>query len=292
MNTIKGSIVALVTPMTATGALDLECLDRLIDFQLEQETDAIAVNGTTGEAATLDVHESLEVIGRTVKRVAGRIPVIAGTGTNSTTETIALTKYARDIGAEACLLLTPYYIKPTQEGLYRHFMAVAEAVDIPQILYNVPARTACDLLPVTVARLSAMPRIIGIKEASGSLLRMKELADSRSPDFFYYSGDDITACEACLLGATGVFSVTANVAPQLMHRMCSAAAAGERANAIAIHERLIPLHQALFGESNPIPVKWALREMGLIQPGIRLPLTWLSEKHHERLRRALQQAGN
>ncbi len=171
-------------------------------------------------------------------------------------------------------------------------MAVAEAVDIPQILYNVPARTACDLLPETVARLSTMPRIIGIKEASGSLPRMKELADSCRPGFLYYSGDDITAREACLLGATGVFSVTANIAPRLVHRMCSAAAAGERANAMAIHEHLIPLHHALFVESNPIPVKWALHEMGLIQPGIRLPLTWLSEQYQGPLRRALQQAGN
>ena len=288
---IEGSLVALVTPMAPDGAADVETLKRLVDFHIEAGSDAIVTMGTTGESATLDDSEYFEVIRLVVERVAGRLPVIAGTGTNSTAETIVLTRRAQEIGVDACLLVTPYYNKPVQEGLYRHFKAVAEAADIPQILYNVPDRTVCDLLPSTVARLASIPNIIGIKEAAGYLGRLADLLRLRGPGFSVYSGDDATGCEACLLGAKGVISVTANVAPALMHAMCRAAIAGERARAAAIDARLAALHQALFVESNPIPVKWALCEMGLIASGIRLPLTWLSPEHHETVRNALRQAG-
>jgi 4-hydroxy-tetrahydrodipicolinate synthase len=217
--------------------------------------------------------------------------VIAGTGANSTSEAISLTRQARDLGADACLLVTPYYNKPTQEGLYLHYRAVAEAVDVPQILYNVPGRTACDMLPETIARLSSVPNIIGVKEATGNLDRAREILRLCGPDFLLYSGDDATAAEFCLLGGHGVISVTANVAPRQMHELCVAARAGHREAAMAIDARLVGLHRDLFIESNPIPVKWALAEMGLIGPGIRLPLTWLSPGCHEPVRGALRQAG-
>jgi 4-hydroxy-tetrahydrodipicolinate synthase len=288
---IQGSIVALVTPMAEDGALDFGALRTLLDFHIAAGTDAIVAVGTTGESATLDEKEHCEVIRATVEHVAGRIPVIAGTGANSTREAIELTRQARQIGADACLLVTPYYNKPTQEGLYRHYRAVAESVDIPQILYNVPGRTACDLLPATVARLSTVPNIVGVKEATGQLERVRELIDGCGDGFALYSGDDASACEFCLLGGHGVISVTANVAPKAMHDMCAAATARLRAEAKAIDERLAGLHRELFIESNPIPVKWALQEMGLIPAGIRLPLTWLSDPCHEPLRQAMQQAG-
>jgi len=288
---IQGSIVALVTPMERDGALDLKSMKRLVDFHIEQGTDAIVVTGTTGESATLDEVEYCEVIRLVVDRVAGRVPVIAGTGTNSTAETIALTRQAKAIGADACLLATPYYNKPTQEGLYLHFKAVAEAVNIPQILYNVPARTACDMLPETVARLAEIPNIIGIKEATGDLDRARDIMHRCGAEFALYSGDDGTGCDCCLLGAKGVISVTANVAPKLMHEMCTAAIAGDREKAKAIDARLAALHRDLFIEANPIPVKWALCEMLLIQAGIRLPLTWLSEGCRETVRTAMRQAG-
>ncbi|WP_348757797.1 4-hydroxy-tetrahydrodipicolinate synthase [Candidatus Methylocalor cossyra] len=288
---IQGSIVALVTPMKEDGALDFESLDRLIDFHIEQGTDALVAVGTTGESATLDEEEHCAVIGRAVTRAAGRIPVIAGTGANSTREALALTQRAKDLGADACLLVTPYYNKPTQEGLYRHFRTVAEAVDIPQILYNVPSRTACDLLPATAARLAELPNIIGIKEATGQLERVAELRRQCGPAFLLYSGDDATAAEFCLRGGQGVISVTANVAPRLMHEMCTAALAGDRATATAIDARLAALHRDLFIESNPIPVKWAVHELGLIPAGIRLPLTWLSENCRAAVRSAMRQAG-
>jgi 4-hydroxy-tetrahydrodipicolinate synthase len=288
---IQGSIVALVTPMEENGALDVASLNRLIEFHIEQGTDAIVAVGTTGESATLDEAEHCEVIRLTVERVAGRVPVIAGTGANSTTEAIHLTRRARELGADACLLVTPYYNKPTQEGLYLHYKAVAEAVDIPQILYNVPGRTACDLLPATVARLAGIPNIVGIKEATGKLERAEDIIRRCGPDFLLYSGDDATACEFCLRGGHGVISVTANVAPKLMHEMVAAARAGNREAALAVDARLAALHRDLFVESNPIPVKWALHEMGLIQSGIRLPLTWLSESGHEAVRNALRRAG-
>jgi 4-hydroxy-tetrahydrodipicolinate synthase len=288
---IQGSIVALVTPMKRDGSLDDESLSRLIEFHLEQGTDAIVAVGTTGESATLDEEEHCRVIQFVVDRVAGRIPVIAGTGANSTTEAINLTARAKDAGADACLLVTPYYNKPTQEGLYRHYKAVAEAVDIPQILYNVPGRTACDMLPATVARLAQIPNIVGIKEATGNLDRAREIMRLCGPDFLLYSGDDATACEFCLLGGKGVISVTANVAPKLMHEMCAAAIAGDAETAHAIDSKLNALHRDLFIESNPIPVKWAVHELGLIDSGIRLPLTWLPENCHGAVRSAMRQAG-
>ena len=288
---IAGSMVALVTPMDAQGRLDWDALSKLVDFHLQEGTNAIVAVGTTGESATLDVNEHIEVIRFVVRQVAGRIPVIAGTGANSTREAIELTKNAKEAGADACLLVTPYYNKPTQEGLYQHFKAIAEAVDIPQILYNVPGRTACDMLPATVVRLSTVPNIIGIKEATGDLTRVPAILAHVPSDFLVYSGDDATAVELILLGGKGNISVTANVAPRAMSDLCAAAMAGDAVKAREIHEQLMPLNKTLFIESNPIPVKWALHEMGLMPDGIRLPLTWLSEACHEPLRQALRQSG-
>ncbi|WP_252271150.1 4-hydroxy-tetrahydrodipicolinate synthase [Pseudomonas subflava] len=288
---ISGSMVALVTPMDAQGGLDWDALSKLVDFHLQEGTNAIVAVGTTGESATLDVHEHVEVIRRVVDQVAGRIPVIAGTGANSTREAIELTQNAQSVGADACLLVTPYYNKPTQEGLFQHFRHIAEAVAIPQILYNVPGRTACDMLPETVERLSKVANIIGIKEATGDLQRGQEILDRVGADFLVYSGDDATAVELMLMGGKGNISVTANVAPRAMAELCAAAMAGDAATARAINERLMPLHKNLFIESNPIPVKWALNEMGLMQDGIRLPLTWLSPRCHEPLRQAMRQSG-
>ncbi|MCY1482732.1 4-hydroxy-tetrahydrodipicolinate synthase [compost metagenome] len=288
---IAGSMVALVTPMDAQGRLDWQALSKLVDFHLQEGTNAIVAVGTTGESATLDVAEHIEVIRRVVDQVAGRIPVIAGTGANSTREAVELTENAKTAGADACLLVTPYYNKPTQEGLYQHFRHIAEAVAIPQILYNVPGRTACDMLAETVERLSKVDNIIGIKEATGDLQRGKEILDRVSADFLVYSGDDPTAVELMLMGGKGNISVTANVAPRAMAELCAAAMTGDAATARAINERLMPLHKNLFIESNPIPVKWALVEMGLMQEGIRLPLTWLSPRCHEPLRQAMRQSG-
>jgi len=286
-----GSMVALVTPMRADGAIDYEALERLVNFHIENETDAIVAVGTTGESATLDEKEHCDVISQVVNFAADRIPVIAGTGANSTREAIELTRCAQDAGADACLLVTPYYNKPTQEGLYLHFRAVAEAVAIPQILYNVPGRTAVDMLPATVARLAEISNIVGIKEATGDLARGKEILDRCGEKLDLYSGDDATAMELILAGARGDISVTANVAPRAMHAMCAAAQRGERAEAEKINSKLMGLHKNLFLESNPIPVKWALLEMGLIPEGIRLPMTTLSESCHASLREAMQQAG-
>jgi 4-hydroxy-tetrahydrodipicolinate synthase len=287
----RGSIVALITPMHEDGRIDEESLGRLVEFHVEAGTSAIVAVGTTGESATLDEAEHCEVIRWVVELAAGRIPVIAGTGANSTTEAIALTKCAKEAGADAALLVTPYYNKPTQEGLYLHHKAVAEAVDIPQILYNVPGRTACDMLPETAARLSLIPNIVGIKEATGDLDRLARLRTLCAEDFDLLSGDDASACEFILQGGHGDVSVTANVAPRLMQQMCSAALAGRRDEALAINARLDPLHRKLFVQSSPIPVKWAVAEMGLSQPGIRLPLTWLSEDAQPVVRAAMQQAG-
>lgn len=288
---IAGSMVALVTPMDAQGGLDWDSLGKLVDFHLQEGTNAIVAVGTTGESATLDVAEHVEVIRRVVDQVNGRIPVIAGTGANCTREAIELTANAKSVGADACLLVTPYYNKPTQEGLYQHFRAIAESVAIPQILYNVPGRTVCDMLPETVERLSQVPNIIGIKEATGNLERGREVLERVAKDFLVYSGDDPTAVELMLMGGKGNISVTANVAPRAMSDLCAAAMRGEAAIARAMNERLMLLHKALFLESNPIPVKWALHEMGLIPEGIRLPLTWLSPSCHEPLRQALRQIG-
>ncbi|WP_457673271.1 4-hydroxy-tetrahydrodipicolinate synthase [Thiolapillus sp.] len=288
---MQGSMVALVTPMAQDGSIDLDAMYKLLDWHVEQGTSAIVSMGTTGESATLDEKEHCDVIRRTVEHVAGRIPVIAGTGANSTAEAISLTRCAADAGADACLLVTPYYNKPTQEGLYLHHKAIAEAVDIPQILYNVPGRTACDMLPETVARLAEIDNIVGIKEATGDLGRLERIRSLAGDDFALYSGDDATGCEFMLRGGNGVISVTTNVAPARMAQMCKAALAGDRETAEKIDADLAELHRELFLESNPIPVKWALAEMGRIQQGIRLPLTWLSGKFHQPLRRAMIRAG-
>jgi 4-hydroxy-tetrahydrodipicolinate synthase len=287
----RGSMVAMITPMREDGSIDDNALRRLVEFHIEQGTRAIVAVGTTGESATLDEAEHCEVIERVVELTAGRIPVIAGTGANSTTEAISLTRCAKQAGAAACLLVTPYYNKPTQEGLYLHHKTVAESVDIPQILYNVPGRTACDMLPQTVARLAQLPNIIGIKEATGDLDRLHRIRELCGKDFAIYSGDDSTGCELMLQGGDGVISVTANLAPKLMQQMCEAALSGNRSAAESLDAKLAGLHSALFIESNPIPVKWAMMEMGLTAKGIRLPMTWLSESAQAQVRLAMQQAG-
>ena len=288
---IQGSLVAIVTPMHADGGVDEQAFRRLIDWHVAQGTDAIVAVGTTGESATLDEDEHCAAIAVAVDQAGGRIPVIAGTGANSTSEAIALTRCAKAAGADACLLVTPYYNKPTQEGLFLHHKAVAEAVDIPQILYNVPGRTAVDMLPETVARIAQVDNVVGVKEATGQLDRITRLRELTPPGFAVYSGDDATAREAILLGADGDISVTANIAPAAMHAMCAAALAGDSARAEQLDAPLAGLHRDLFLEANPIPVKWALAEMGLIERGIRLPLTWFSERFHGQLRAAMQQAG-
>jgi 4-hydroxy-tetrahydrodipicolinate synthase len=277
--------------MESDGSVDWESLRGLIEFHIREGTDGIVAVGTTGESATLDEDEHCEVIRFTVETVRGRVPVIAGTGANATSEAIQLTRKAKYLGADACLLVTPYYNKPTQEGLYLHYRAIAEAVDIPQILYNVPGRTGCDMLTETVVRLSKVPNIIGVKEATGNLDRAKAILDQVDPSFQLYSGDDATAGAFCLLGGHGVISVTANVAPRLMHDLCAAARNGDAPRVEAIDAQLEGLHRELFVESNPIPVKWALAEMGLIKKGIRLPLTWLLPAYDEAVRSAMRQAG-
>lgn len=286
----QGSMVALVTPMKTDGHVDWETLRRLVDFHIVNQTSAIISVGTTGESATLDHQEHIEVIRFVIDHVAGRIPVIAGTGSNSTSEAIELTAQAYKAGAKACLLVTPYYNKPTQEGLYQHYRKLAETVPVPQILYNVPGRTACDMLPATVKRLAEIDNIIGIKEAVGDTTRMDELVKIASDTFAIFSGDDATALQLLFKGGKGVISVTANVAPKAMQEMCQAALAGNKTVAEAINQRLMGLHKDLFVEPNPVPVKWALHFMGMIDGGIRLPLLPLSEKYHETIKRALQQA--
>lgn len=284
-------MVALVTPMFADGTVDFDSLSKLVDFHVNSGTSGIVSVGTTGESATLDMDEHCEVMRRTVDMAAGRIAIIAGTGSNSTSEAIELTRCAQQGGADACLLVAPYYNKPTQEGLYLHHRRIAEAVDIPQILYNVPGRTVCDLLPETVARLAEIPNIIGIKEATGSMQRLQAIQSLVPADFDLFSGDDATGTEFMLLGGHGVISVTSNIVPDQMVAMCTAALAPDRGQALELNRPLEELHNVLFVEANPIPVKWALYEMGLIPEGIRLPLTPLSEQFHEELRRALRHAG-
>lgn len=286
---IKGSIVALVTPMLEDGRVDWAALERLVEFHIRSGTDAIVSVGTTGESPTLDFEEHIQVIAQTIKWAAGRLPVIAGTGSNSTQEAIELTQASKERGADACLLVTPYYNKPTQEGLYQHHKAIAEAVAIPQILYNVPGRTVCDMQTATVERLMKLPHIVGIKDATGDLERARALLEITTADFAVYSGDDETAVELILLGGQGNISVTANVAPEAVARMCQLALSGEQEKARSINQQLMPLHKALFKEANPIPVKWALYEMGLIKQGIRLPLTPLSESLRPELKQALGQ---
>lgn len=288
---ISGSIVAVVTPMTPEGALDFEALDALLEWHVASGTDAIVAVGTTGESPTLDVDEHLGVIAHVVKVIAGRMPVIAGTGANSTSEAIEWTAAARDVGADAALLVTPYYNKLSQRGLYAHYKAIAEAVDIPQILYNVPGRTACDLLPDTVVALAGIPNIIGIKEATGNLDRGRELLARCPSGFHIWSGDDATALELILAGAKGNISVTANVLPELMARICRLGLEGRADEARALNDGIADLHRDLFLEGNPVPVKWALQQMGRIQGGIRLPLVELDPRHHETLRATLRKVG-
>ena len=274
---ITGSIVAMVTPMHEDGRVDDSSLSRLVDFHVENGTDAIVAVGTTGESATLDHDEHIDVIKAVVGAARGRLPVIGGSGANSTSEALSLTKRAKEAGVDACLLVTPYYNKPTQEGLYQHFKLIAESVSIPQILYNVPGRTACDMLPDTVVRLAELTNIAGIKEATGEIERITELKRRLADGFAIYSGEDWLSMETMLAGGHGVISVTANVAPKAMHDMCMCALSGDRAGASALDTKLQALHKGLFVESNPIPAKWALEQMSLIGPGIRLPLTRLSD---------------
>ena len=289
---ITGSIVALVTPMHADSLdIDWPSLKGLVEWHIEQGTNGIVAVGTTGESATLNVKEHKQVIRVVVEQVAGRIPVIAGTGANSTAEAIILTKAAKEAGADACLLVTPYYNKPTQEGLYQHYKAIAEAVDIDQILYNVPGRTACDMQPDTIGRLSKLNNIVGIKEATGDLSRVAALKAGCGDEFAIYSGDDATARELMQMGGHGDISVTANVAPKLMSEMCAAAIAGDSERAAKIDMSLAVLHAALFLESNPIPVKWAVCEMGLMENALRLPMTPLSREYQDTVGAALNAAG-
>ena len=282
----SGSMVALVTPMRADGSLDSDSLNKLVEWHIESGTDAIVAVGTTGESATLTVEEHCGVIRQVVAQVNGRVPVIAGTGANSTSEAIELTRSAKELGVSAVLLVTPYYNKPTQEGLFLHYKAIAEAVDIPQILYNV-----CDLLPDTVARLANIKNIVGIKEATGDVSRVTEIIALCGDKLELYTGDDANTVDFILAGGKGAISVTANVDPAAMHTMCAAALAGDEQQARAIDKKLALLHERLFVEANPIPVKWALAEMGLIPTGLRLPMTILSEKYHQQVREALYAAG-
>ena len=287
----KGSMVAVVTPMAADGGVDFAALDALLDWHLAEGTDGVVAVGTTGESATLEDGEHMEVVARCVKRLKGRIPVIAGTGSNNTAHAVSMSRRAQELGADAVLTVAPYYNKPMQEGLYRHFQAIAAAVSLPVLLYNVPSRTITDILPATVERLSKLPNIVGIKEATGDMGRLTEIRRRCGAGFQLISGDDATAREFILKGGLGVISVTANVAPRLMHEMCAAAMAGDAKKAAELDARLAPVHKALFVESSPIPVKWALAEMGRIPPGIRLPLTPLADEYHPALRAVLKTAG-
>ncbi|RUM92270.1 MAG: 4-hydroxy-tetrahydrodipicolinate synthase [Thiomicrospira sp.] len=287
----RGSMVALVTPMMGDESVDFDALERLIEFHIKSKTKAIVAMGTTGESATLDFQEHRDVVRFVVEKTAGRIPVIAGTGANSTTEAIELTQYAKEVGADACLLVTPYYNKPTQEGLYLHYKKIAQTVDIPQILYNVPGRTACDLLPETIGRLSTINNIIGVKEATGDVSRVGQIKELVDEDFDLYTGDDATAVDFILEGGHGGISVTANVMPALVSEVYDEALAGNAEEARMMDAPLTELHKNLFVEANPIPVKWAMAEMGLMGGAIRLPLTPLSEKYHALVRQALQTAG-
>ena len=288
---IRGSLPAIVTPMHADGRLDFACMRRLVDWHIDEGSDGLVVVGTTGESPTVNVAEHCELIGTVVEQARGRIPVIAGTGANATEEAVQLAAFAKTAGAAAHLSVVPYYNKPTQEGLYRHFAAIAAAVDLPMIVYNVPGRTAADLFNDTMLRLAALPNIVGIKDATGNIERGSELLQRAPKTLAIYSGDDATALALMLLGGHGAISVTANVAPRLMHEMCAAALAGELARAREINFRLLGLHRKLFLEANPIPVKWALAQMGLIPDGLRLPLTPLAPACHEPLRSAMREAG-
>ncbi len=287
----RGSLVALVTPMTESGEVDHVAFGRLLDWHGRQGSDGIVICGTTGESATVSAAETAELLQIAVQRIGGRIPVIAGTGSNSTAEAVERTRAACELGVDGVLVVTPYYNRPPQEGLYRHFSLVADAASVPLILYNVPSRTACDLLPETVERLATHPQIIGIKEATGSVERGAEILARCGDDFLLLSGDDATCRDLIRGGAQGVITVTANVAPKLMREMVEAALAGDQAQAGELDDRLAGLHRALFVEANPIPAKWALERLGLISAGIRLPLTWLAETHHRTMLEAMRRAG-
>ncbi|NMG64326.1 4-hydroxy-tetrahydrodipicolinate synthase [Azoarcus indigens] len=288
---ITGSIVAIVTPMHADGSLDFPRLRSLIDWHIAEGTDGIVIVGTTGESPTVSVDEHCELIRVAVEHAAGRVPVIAGTGANSTAEAVELTRYAKQAGASAHLSVVPYYNRPSQEGLYQHFRTIAEAVDLPMVLYNVPGRTVADLSNDTALKLAAIPNIIGIKDATGSIDRACDLVARAPEGFALYTGDDMTAAAFILLGGHGVISVTANVAPRAMHELCVAALAGDGKRSREINAGLVGLHRHLFCEANPIPVKWAVARMGKIEDGIRLPLTPLSDSLHDRVRQAMLQAG-
>src|SRR5687767_14373998 len=290
MATLQGSLVAIVTPMQEDGTLDLEAFRRLIDWHIKEGTDGIVVVGTTGESPTVDFDDHSLLIKTAVDHAAKRVPVIAGTGANSTSEAIELATYARKAGADQSLSVVPYYNKPSQEGLYRHFRAIAEAVDMPHILYNVPGRTVADMSNDIVLRLAEIPNVVGIKDATANMERCADLLWRKPEDFRVYSGDDATALALILLGGDGVISVTANVAPRLMHEMCEAALAGDLVRARDINNRLLGLHRHLFCEANPIPVKWAVQQLGHIAGGIRLPLTPLAEKFQPQVREAMRQA--
>jgi 4-hydroxy-tetrahydrodipicolinate synthase len=288
---IEGSIVAIVTPMLASGEIDYQAFDRLIEWHIASNTDAIVVVGTTGESPTLSEQEHCALVRHCVEKVAKRVPVIAGTGSNSTREAIFFTRAAREYGADACLLVVPYYNKPSQEGLYQHFKIVSESIDIPQILYNVPSRTGADLLPETVSRLADIPNIVGIKEASGNMDRCRELLSTCGDRISIYGGDDATAMELMLAGGRGNISVTANLLPQQMHDLCKLALQSDAVGAAAINAPLALLHNKLFVEGNPVPVKWAMARLGLIQSGLRLPLVQLSSGFHGTLLDAMRKAG-
>lgn len=291
MTMIQGSLVAIVTPMHADGSLDLPCLRKLIDWHIAEGTDGIVIVGTTGESPTVSVEEHCELIRVAVEHTNKRVPIIAGSGGNSTAEAIVLTKFAKASGADASLQVVPYYNRPTQEGMYQHFKKIAESVDIPVILYNVPGRTVADMSNETMLRLAQVPGIIGVKEASGNIARDTDLIRLAPESFAVYSGDDATAMALMFCGGKGNISVTANVAPRAMHDLCAAAMRGDIKEAISINNRLIPLHNKLFIEPNPLPVKWAMMEMGLIPTGMRLPLVPMSEQFHEPVRAAMRESG-
>lgn len=291
MTKIQGSLVAIVTPMHADGSLDLPCLRKLIDWHIAEGTDGIVIVGTTGESPTVTVEEHCELIRVAVEHTNKRIPIIAGSGGNSTAEAIALTKFAKEIGADASLQVVPYYNRPTQEGMYQHFKKIAESVDIPVILYNVPGRTVADMSNETILRLADVHGIVGVKEASGNIARDMDLIRLAPSSFAVYSGDDATAMALMFCGGKGNISVTANIAPRAMHELCVAAMSGDTKAAIAINNRLIPLHNKLFIEPNPLPVKWAMQEMGLIPSGLRLPLVPMSVQYHDVVRAALRESG-
>lgn len=288
---ITGSMVALVTPMSEDGSIHWESLEQLLDFHIENKTQAIVSMGTTGESTTLSMAEHKSVVKFTVEYCAGRIPVVAGTGANNTVEAIELTRAAAEVGADMCLSVVPYYNKPSQEGLFRHFKAIAEAVDIPVILYNVPSRTVTDMSNETIARLSRIPNIVGVKEATGDVSRVKAIKKLAGQDFALYSGDDATSKDFLLEGGDGLISVTANVSPLAMQNMCEAAMGGNLELAERLDNLLQPLHKNLFLESNPVPVKWALNIMGLIPPGIRLPLVPFDKQYHDTLKQAMMESG-